>query len=120
MKDSRMEHGHPWGWSGRSTAAKISLVFVIAGAVVGMLALCSAVVMWLWNWLMPGIFKLPGIGFWQALGLLALSHILFKGGHAVHAGHSHWKRHQVWKHLREDGNEEDGAPFQARGAESAR
>ena len=34
--------------------------------------------MWLWNWLMPGIFNLPEITFFQALGLNALSTILFK------------------------------------------
>jgi hypothetical protein len=35
-------------------------------------------VMWLWNWLMPELFRLPRINFWQAVGLLVLSHILFK------------------------------------------
>ena len=34
--------------------------------------------MWLWNWLMPTIFNLPVITFWQALGLNALSAILIK------------------------------------------
>ena len=34
--------------------------------------------MWLWNWLMPGVFGLPEITFWQALGINALSTILFK------------------------------------------
>jgi len=34
--------------------------------------------MWLWNWLMPYLFNLPTITFWQALGLNALSTILFK------------------------------------------
>ena len=34
--------------------------------------------MWLWNWLMPTIFNLPTITFWQALGLNALSAILIK------------------------------------------
>jgi hypothetical protein len=34
--------------------------------------------MWLWNWLMPSIFGLPFITFWQALGLNALATILFK------------------------------------------
>jgi hypothetical protein len=33
----------------------------------------------LWNWLMPAIFKLPAIGFWQAVGLLVLSWLLFGG-----------------------------------------
>jgi hypothetical protein len=34
--------------------------------------------MWLWNWLMPGIFNLPEITFWQALGLNVLSTLLIK------------------------------------------
>ena len=32
----------------------------------------------LWNWLMPTIFYLDEITFWQALGLNALATILFK------------------------------------------
>jgi hypothetical protein len=31
----------------------------------------------LWNALMPAIFHLPAISFWQAMGLLLLSRILF-------------------------------------------
>ncbi len=31
----------------------------------------------LWNVLMPAIFGLPAIGFWQAIGLLLLSRLLF-------------------------------------------
>jgi hypothetical protein len=34
--------------------------------------------MWLWNWLMPTMFGLPEITFWQAVGLNLLSTILFK------------------------------------------
>ena len=37
----------------------------------------SAVVMVLWNWLMPAIFGLGAIDFWQAFGILFLSRILF-------------------------------------------
>ena len=37
-------------------------------------------VMWLWNWLMPPIFGLPGIGFLQALGLMVLSGLLIRSG----------------------------------------
>ena len=33
----------------------------------------------LWNWLMPEIFGLRSITFWQAVGLLTLSWILFGG-----------------------------------------
>lgn len=35
-------------------------------------------VMLLWNWLMPAIFGLPAITYWQAWGLVLLSHLLFK------------------------------------------
>src|SRR5262245_39446683 len=42
------------------------------------------VVKLLWNWLAP-IFGLPLLGFWQALGLLALCRILF-GGFGMHGG----------------------------------
>jgi hypothetical protein len=34
--------------------------------------------MLLWNWLMPVLFHLPEIGFWQAVGLLFLCGFLFK------------------------------------------
>ncbi|KAA6321895.1 hypothetical protein EZS27_028507 [termite gut metagenome] len=47
----------------------------------GMLAIAgfSAVVMLLWNALVPAIFGLAVINFWQALGLLALARLLFGG-----------------------------------------
>jgi len=32
----------------------------------------------LWNWLMPTIFNLPYISFWQAVGLNVMAAILFK------------------------------------------
>lgn len=35
-------------------------------------------VMVLWNWLMPKIFGLTEITFWQAFGLLILTNVLFK------------------------------------------
>jgi hypothetical protein len=56
-------------------------VFGIVGglAVVAFVAIVSAVpVMLLWNWLMPELFGLKLIDFWQALGLCALCGTLFK------------------------------------------
>lgn len=35
-------------------------------------------VMWLWNWLMPKIFGLITINFWEALGLILLCSFLLK------------------------------------------
>ena len=48
------------------------LILVVVTAILGF------PLMWLWNWLMPTIFGLPYITFWQALGLNILSTILFK------------------------------------------
>ena len=49
---------------------------------IGVLALYAAVIafptMWLWNWLMPDLFGLKTIDFWQALGLNLLTGFLFK------------------------------------------
>lgn len=38
-----------------------------------------ALVMTLWNWLMPDIFGVDSISYWQAGGLLLLSKLLFSG-----------------------------------------
>jgi len=51
-------------------------------AILGMLffiAVGGGIVLLLWNWLLPPLFGWPEIGFWQALGLLALCRILFGG-----------------------------------------
>ncbi|MCU0610613.1 MAG: hypothetical protein MUE60_02350 [Candidatus Eisenbacteria bacterium] len=45
------------------------------------------VVQHLWNWLMPPIFGLTAIGYWQAVGLFVLGHLLFGGHPAHHKGH---------------------------------
>lgn len=49
------------------------------------LALAGNIVKWLWNWLVPPLFGLPALTFWQAAGLLALCRILF-GGNGVMGG----------------------------------
>jgi hypothetical protein len=48
-------------------------------AMLAFIAVFSFAVMLLWNWLLPAIAGLPEIKFWQALGLLVLSRILFGG-----------------------------------------
>lgn len=52
--------------------------------IIGMVLLGAAalvafgfIVQLLWNWLMPGIFDLRPITYWEGLGILALSSILF-------------------------------------------
>jgi hypothetical protein len=53
------------------------------------------VVMRLWNWLMPALFGWHLIGFWQAIGILVLSKILFGGFHGRHGGHMPWRRRMM-------------------------
>lgn len=55
---------------------KIALMIVLGFLAVGVFTYAT---MWLWNWLVPELFKGPVISYWQALGLLALSKILFSG-----------------------------------------
>jgi hypothetical protein len=57
-------------------------VFIAPLAILAMLAFMvigGEIVLHLWNWLLPGLFGWRQIGFWQALGLLALCRILFGG-----------------------------------------
>ena len=61
------------------------IFFVAPPAIVLFVFLFGELVMHLWNWLLPGLFGLHTIGFWQALGLLLLSRILFGG----FGGHGH-------------------------------
>ncbi len=36
------------------------------------------IIMWIWNWLMPGLFGLATIGYLKAYGLFILSRLFFK------------------------------------------
>ncbi len=50
------------------------------------------VTMSLWNWLMPSLFGLRLITFWQAIGILFLSKLLFGGFRGRPRGRMYWKR----------------------------
>jgi len=63
-------------------AVKIIGWVAIGLAGVGAIGLgLGLVVMLLWNWLMPALFGLPEVSYWQAVGLFVLCHLLFKGHH---------------------------------------
>jgi len=55
------------------------------------IAVAGFVVMHLWNWLMPALFGWHVIGFWQAIGILVLSKILFGGFRGRPGRHMHWR-----------------------------
>ena len=56
------------------------------------------VIMWLWNWLMPSLFGLRTIGFWEGLGLFLLAKILFGFGGSSHSGDDGGKHHKKHRH----------------------
>jgi hypothetical protein len=66
------------------------LVLGIVGA-----AVFGFAVMLLWNALVPDLFHGPVLTFWQAVGLLVLSHIFLGGKGGWH--HRHGWRHDRWR-----------------------
>jgi hypothetical protein len=62
-----------WYWIAPAAIAAMALFVFVGGEVV----------MHLWNWLLPALFGIRQINFWQAVGLLALCRILF--------GHHGWR-----------------------------
>ncbi len=84
------------------------------------------VIMWLWNWLMPEIFGLKTIGYWQAVGILVLAKMLFGGlggHHSDKKGKKSRRRHRAkgrmtcrkdfdkWKHYDQYWEEEGETAF---------
>lgn len=52
----------------------------------------------LWNLLVPTLFHLPPIGFWQAVGLMALCWLLFggwRGAGGLGGGHRRGRHHML-------------------------
>jgi hypothetical protein len=70
-------HGRRAGWIALGIVGFTAIAFLF-----------GAVIMWLWNWLMPVIFHLGVITYWQAIGLAILGRLLFGSMH--HGGrHNH-------------------------------
>lgn len=85
----------------------------------GLVILFGFIIMWLWNWLMPEIFGLTTLNYWQAIGLFILLKILIGGcGGFGNSGKSSSKKYECkkkskgefskWKHYdqfwKEEGN----------------
>ena len=86
-----------WKWQYIIPAAIVMVPLAIALFVF----VAGGIVMLLWNWLLPPLFGWPQITFWQALGLLALSRILFGGFGLRGSGRSNFRRRMVerWEHM---------------------
>ena len=60
------------------TEETLSRVLLALGVIALLGILLGLPLQLLWNWLMPTIFNLPKITFWQAMGLNIMASILFK------------------------------------------
>jgi hypothetical protein len=69
--------------------------------------------MYLWNWLVPALFGGPMLTFWQTVGLLVLSKILFGGfGKGCYGGrHSGGPWRPYWKDKMNSMSPEDRERF---------
>lgn len=72
-------------------------------------AILIAIVMLLWNWLVPAIFGCSAISYWQAAGLFLLSRILFGGWGSFRgrpAFNSHSRMHDKWMKMTDQERED--------------
>jgi hypothetical protein len=74
----------------RFRARRIAGIVLIA---IAGIFICGSLVMLLWNALLPSLFNFPVITFWQGLGLMLLSKLLFGGFRG-----GGWGRGHQWKH----------------------
>lgn len=101
------------------------IAMVILGVVIFLLA--NYLLMRLWNWLMPDLFGVGTVTYWQALGIFILAKLLFGfggGGGKSKGGSSHkkkikssnkcrsWRRDfNEWKHYDQFWKEEGEEAF---------
>ena len=62
--------------TGILTKGVVVVGFILFAFIIGFVI--ALPIMWLWNWLMPVIFGLTVITYWQAWGLFVLSSLLLK------------------------------------------
>ena len=101
------EHAYRGRWHPGMRGLKIAGIAV--AAVIGTVAFALAfgwLVMILWNWVMPSIFHLGEITYWEAFGLTILGKLIF-GGFGFRGGPGHGRN--PWR-----GNPWKGNPWEGR------
>jgi hypothetical protein len=68
-------------------------------AIIGVLVF-GGIVMLLWNNILSPVLHVSVLSFWQALGILVLSKILFSSfGGGGYRGRGHWRQRMMWENL---------------------
>ncbi len=124
MERTESKNRNRWMWGLRMVGWVI--VGVITAAALAFVF--GYFVMLLWNWLMPELFGLTTITFWQAFGITLLARLIFGGfkhnGHSnkskckdkkfKHWGRKHWKdacSSKDWHHFNDYWKEEGEKSF---------
>lgn len=96
-----------------SKPAKIA-VYILLGALV--VVICGGSVMLLWNYVLAEVTNVKTINFWQALGIFALSKILFGGFKGGRNGRVYkWKEmRQKWNNMSPEEKEKFKSEWQQR------
>ena len=114
-----MEQAYEKMTRGQSRGLRVLRIIGVAIAGVCLAALFALLFGWLvmllWNWLMPSLFGIKAITYWQAFGITILAKILFSGFHGHHgnshkADHIHRKVDHRWHRWM---GIDDDAPFGA-------
>jgi len=71
----------------------------------------ALIVMWLWNCILPEIIGVKSINYWQAMGILVLSKILFGGFHGKFGKGMQDMKEKHLRHKMEGMSEEEKEKF---------
>ena len=83
----------------RIALKKIWIAVIAPPAIVLFVWLFGELVMHLWNWLLPSLFGFRTITFWQTLGVLLLSRILFGSWAGGGGGNRRSRRRDKWEKM---------------------
>ncbi|GBU25765.1 hypothetical protein R83H12_02423 [Fibrobacteria bacterium R8-3-H12] len=84
--------------------------------IIAAVAAFAAITMLLWNWLMPAIFGLPLLTYWQSAGILVLTRLLFGGiGHNGHFGRHGFNRNHKLREKWQNMSDEERKAFMEKG-----
>ena len=103
----------------RGKSSWIKHAIFIPIAIAAGLFLFGWLVMLLWNGILPEVLSVNTISFWQAMGILVLSKILFggfKGGHRHPESHHNPKQDYLhrWMHMNREEREKMRDEYKAR------
>jgi hypothetical protein len=102
MTNKEIHEARIEGYVERRIKKIVKVVFMVifgAIAITALALLFGYVVMLLWNWLIPAIFGLGIISFWQAVGIMILAKLLF-GGFGGGSGRSGRRKKNLEKRLK--------------------